>query len=117
MSHLPASSPQAAPQSPGTVPQEPWLEVTSDRQFGGWLSDQKISVAFTTYQTGKLFLLGTKQDGQLAVFERTFSRCMGLWSDGQTIWMNSIFQLLRLENLLRPRRLQQGHGSLHLLKE
>jgi uncharacterized protein (TIGR03032 family) len=116
MSHLPASSPQAAPQSSGTVPQEPWLEVTSDRQFGGWLSDQKISLAFTTYQTGKLFLLGVKPDGQLAVFERTFSRCMGLWSDGQTIWMNSIFQLWRLENMLRPGEQHQGHDRLYVPK-
>jgi uncharacterized protein (TIGR03032 family) len=115
MSQIPATSPQTPPQAPA-APAEPWLEVTSDRQFGGWLVDQKVSLAFTTYQTGKLFLLGVKPDGQLAVFERTFSRCMGMWSDGQTIWMNSIFQLWRLENMLRPGEQYQGHDRLYVPK-
>jgi uncharacterized protein (TIGR03032 family) len=114
MTNQSTSVPQAAP--PTSAPDEPWLEVTSDRQFGGWLTDQKVSLAFTTYQTGKLFLLGAKPDGQLAVFERTFNRCMGMWSDGQTIWMNSIFQLWRFENMLRPGEQYQGHDRLYVPK-
>src|SRR5690348_2118385 len=43
---------------PESVPDEPWLEVTSSREFPAWLADQNLSLAFTTYQTGKLFLLG-----------------------------------------------------------
>jgi uncharacterized protein (TIGR03032 family) len=115
MSQPPAPT-QTTPQAPTAAPAEPWLEVTSDRQFGGWLSDQKVSLAFTTYQTGKLFLLGVKPDGQLAVFERTFNRCMGMWSDSQTIWMNSIFQLWRFENMLRPGEQYQGHDRLYVPK-
>jgi uncharacterized protein (TIGR03032 family) len=107
----PSSSPTLA-----TTPDEAWLEVTGDRQLGGWLMDQNISLAFTTYQTGKLFLLGVKTDGQLAIFERTFNRCMGLSSDGQTIWMTSIFQVWRLENMLRPGELYQGHDRLYVPK-
>ena len=38
---------------------------------------QGASLAFTTYQTGKLFLLGLQPDGRLAVFERTFSALHG----------------------------------------
>ena len=26
----------------------------------------------------------------LAVFERTFNRAMGLWADGQTLWLSSL---------------------------
>ena len=37
---------------------EPWLEVTASRQFPAWLAEQHVSLAFTTYQTGKLFLIG-----------------------------------------------------------
>ena len=43
----------------------------------GWPSSA-LSLAFTTYQTGKLFLLGLQPDGRLALFERTFDRAMGL---------------------------------------
>lgn len=64
------------------------------------MAEQKLSLAFTTYQAGKLFLVGLQPDQRLAVFERSFSRCMGMWSDGQTIWLTTLYQLWRLENLL-----------------
>lgn len=104
----PESAPEASPQ--------PWLQVTSDRDFPGWLTKERVSLAFTTYQTGKLFLLGTRPDGQLDVYERTFNRCMGLWADGQTIWVSSLYQLWRFENLLRPGELYQGCDRLFVPK-
>lgn len=93
---------------------EPWLEVTSSRDFAAWLAAQNVSLAFTTYQTGKLFLLGRNPQNQLAVFERTFTRCMGLWGDGQTLWMSSLYQLWRFENVLHPGELYQGHDRLYV---
>ena len=81
---------------------EPWIEVTGSRHFADWLAEQRVSLAFTTYQAGKLFFLGQHPDGRLAVFERTFNRCMGLWGDGQTLWLSSLYQLWRFENVLRP---------------
>jgi uncharacterized protein (TIGR03032 family) len=86
---------------PGSTPQPP-LELTCSRMFTGWLEQQQLSLAFTTYQAGKLFLIGRRSDNQLAGFERTFPRCMGLWSDGQTLWLSSLYQLWRLENTLLP---------------
>ena len=61
---------------------EPWVEVTGSLHFPNWLAAQHVSLAFTTYQSGKLFLLGLNPEGRLAVFERTFNRAMGLWADG-----------------------------------
>jgi hypothetical protein len=55
---------------------EPWVEVYSSREFPGWLAEQRVSLAFTTYQTAKLFFIGLQADGHLAVGERTFNRCM-----------------------------------------
>jgi uncharacterized protein (TIGR03032 family) len=101
---------------PAPRPDEPWLEVTASRGFPGWLAEQRVSLAFTTYQTGKLLLLGRSDNGQLAVFERTFNRCMGLWADGQTIWMSSLYQLWRFENVLRPGETYQGHDRLYVPK-
>lgn len=80
----------------------PAFEFTTSRNFLGWLAEQKCSLAFSTYQTGKLFLLGVQPEGRLSVFERTFNRCMGLAGDGQTLWMSSLYQLWRLENVLPP---------------
>jgi uncharacterized protein (TIGR03032 family) len=63
-----------------------------------------VSIAFSTYQSAKLFLLGVKPDGKLSIFERTFERCMGLAvsADAQTLWMSSVMQLWRFENALPP---------------
>ena len=64
---------------------QPIFELSVSRQFNAWLVEQKLSLAFTTYQSGKLFLLGMKPDGRLSVFERTFNRWMGLWAGGNSL--------------------------------
>ncbi len=83
--------------------EQPWLEVSASRHFPDWLAQERISLALTTYQTGKLILLGLGAEGRLAVFERTFNRAMGLWADGQTLWLSSLYQLWRFENVLAAR--------------
>ena len=98
-----------------TTPEEPWVEVTSSRQFPAWLAEQRLSLAFTTYQAGKLFFLGVN-DGRLCVFERTFNRCMGLWGDGQTLWMSTLYQVWRFENYLQPAELFDGCDRLYVPK-
>ncbi|MBS0261041.1 MAG: TIGR03032 family protein [Planctomycetes bacterium] len=91
-----------------------WLEVLASRDFTSWLAEQHLSLACTTYQTAKLFLLGRRNDGALSVFERTFNRCMGLWSDGQTMWMSSEFQLWRFENVLLSGVWHEGYDQLYI---
>jgi uncharacterized protein (TIGR03032 family) len=99
--------------SPSTDAQ-PQLELTASRQLVSWLSEQRISLALTTYQTGKLFLVGLQPDGRLSIFERTFNRCMGLWSNGQTMWMSSLYQLWRFENVLDAGQLANGYDRLYV---
>src|SRR5438874_622093 len=95
-------------------PAEPRFEAHPSRQFADWLAEQRVSLAFTTYQAGKLFLVGRQPEGRVSIFERTFNRCMGLWSDGQTLWMSSLFQLWRFENYLPPGQLHQGYDRLYV---
>jgi uncharacterized protein (TIGR03032 family) len=90
----------------------PQLEFLPSRQFPEWLHEQSLSLTFSTYQAGKLFFIGLQPNGRLSVFERSFNRCMGLWSDGQTIWMNSLYQLWRFENALRPGEIHGGYDRL-----
>ncbi len=90
------------------------LELLPSRQFPAWLAEHRISLAFTTYQAGKLFLIGLRPDGRLSVFERSFARCMGLWSDGQVMWMSSLYQLWRLENALEPGQTHDGYDRLYM---
>ena len=95
-------------------PERPWLEVLGSRRFSAWLAEQNVSLALTTYQLGKLFVIGRKAGEQFSVFERTFSRSMGLWSDGPTLWMSSAYQLWRLENALKPGNLHNGYDALYV---
>ena len=78
------------------------------------MSEQQLSFAFTTYQTGKLFLIGLNPDQRLSVFERTFNRCMGLWGNGQTLWMTSLYQLWRFENVIPPGENVDGYDRLYV---
>ncbi len=93
-------------------PQKPTFELFTSRQFPEWLHEQKLSLAFTTYQAGKLFLLGMQPSGRLSVFERTFNRCLGLWSNGQSMWMSSLYQLWRFENVFEPGQGHEGYDRL-----
>jgi uncharacterized protein (TIGR03032 family) len=91
----------------------PALEISASRQFTSWLASQNISLAFSTYQTGKLFLIGLAS-GKLSVFERTFERCMGLWTSSDRLYMSSLYQLWRFENALEPGQLQNGYDRLYV---
>ncbi len=84
------------------------------RQFPEWLAERRASLAFTTYQAGKLFLIGLQPNGRLSVFERTFNRCMGLAAGGQTLWMSSLYQLWRFENALPPGEQHDGYDRVYV---
>jgi uncharacterized protein (TIGR03032 family) len=93
----------------------PRLALTGSRLFAPWLAAARASLAFTTYQAGKLFLIGVKPDGALSVFERTFSRCMGLGTGpGGALWMASLYQLWRFEDFLDPGETREGFDALYV---
>jgi uncharacterized protein (TIGR03032 family) len=90
----------------------PQLEFMPSRQFPEWLAENGLSLCFSTYQAGKLFFIGLQPNGRLSIFERTFNRSMGLWSNGQTIWMTSLYQIWRFENALQAGEAYQGYDRL-----
>jgi len=68
--------------------------------FTQWLESTGCSLALTTYQAGRLFLIGRRPDGSVRAHERLIEQCQGLWTDGQTIWASSMHALWRFENEL-----------------
>jgi uncharacterized protein (TIGR03032 family) len=80
----------------------PSLEITSSRQLPEWMAEQQLSFALTTYQIGKLFAIGLRSNNELSIFERTFSRCMGLCDSGNSngFYLSSLYQIWRFENSL-----------------
>lgn len=76
--------------------------LTPSRHFPDWLAATGGAIAFTTYQAGKLFFLGIKNDGRLSIFERTFARSMGLAvsADGRTLALATQYQIHRFDNVM-----------------
>ena len=96
------------------VTQPPKLEITGSRLFMSWLGSQNASLAFTTYQAGKLFLIGTNNDGSMSIFERTFNRPMGLCATNDQLWLSSLFQLWRFQDFLEPGQVSDGYDALYV---
>jgi uncharacterized protein (TIGR03032 family) len=90
--------------------------LTTSRGFENWLHRSGGAIAFTTYQAGKLFLLGLRPDGKLSVFERTFARCMGIAvsGDSRTLLLATQYQLYRFDNALPPGSSQDGHDAVYV---
>ena len=93
---------------------KPNLEITASRQFTSWLYEQKVSLVFTTYQAGKIFFIGLQPDGKLSVFERTLDRCMGLCLDDNSLYVSTLYQLLRFENTLEKGQIYNNYDAIYL---
>lgn len=75
------------------------LEAIASGDFPQWLIEQRISLAISAYRSPRMLLIGVGQEGRLSICERTVDRCMGIWSDGQTIWLATAYQLWRFESV------------------
>ena len=96
----PAAAPAAA--TPGAT------QITVSRGFSDWLAAHAVSLAFTSYQTGQLFLVGCHANGAVSFNQQNFSRAMGVhWQPGR-LYLGSLFQLWRLENALKPGEVANG---------
>ena len=79
----------------------------------GWLGEQNISLALSTYRTNRLLFIGVDLDGRLKIHERLFDRPMGLYSTEQTLWMAGRSHLWRFDNLLDEGQTHDGADRLY----
>ena len=68
--------------------------------LAGWLSRHHVSLALTSYQTGRLYLIGVDNQHRVAFHERFLARAMGLWADPQRLVVSTLFQIWRFENVV-----------------
>lgn len=94
------SSPADANATPAAPDQK--TNVTLSRGFTGWLETMQCALAFTSYQTGQLFLIGLTPERQTSIHQANFTRAMGVTVVGQRIVLASDTAIWRLENILEP---------------
>lgn len=83
--------------------------ITASRGFAQWLSLYQVSLAFTSYQSGQLFLVGVMPNGGLSLHQRNFVRAMGLAGDAERLYIAGLAHIWRLENVLGAQEVANGH--------
>lgn len=98
-----AAAPAEAAQAGGET------RISVSRGFAAWLAARKCSLAFTSYQTGKLFLVGLLPGGKVSFHQQSFQRAMGVFAQRDRLYLGSLFQIWRLENVLGPGEVANKH--------
>ncbi|MBC7502654.1 MAG: TIGR03032 family protein, partial [Herminiimonas sp.] len=73
-------------------------QLTPSPGLAAWLAETGGSLAFSTYQTGRLFFLGSKPDNSLYALERQIGSAMGLAVDSKTLWVGGRDRIWRFSN-------------------
>lgn len=98
----------SAPDAPPAAGAPGETAITVSRGLAQWLGGNRLSFAFTSYQTGQLFLVGLHPNGTVSFNQQNFTRAMGLsWQPGR-LYLGTLLQLWRLENVLRPGETANG---------
>jgi uncharacterized protein (TIGR03032 family) len=102
----PASVPQASAEAGSPTAQtaqapQPNVEKSCSRGLAAWLASSNLSLAISSYQTGRVYLVGSDKLGRVSFFERLFERAMGIVGNAQRIYLGGLYQLWRFENVLR----------------
>ena len=110
--------PEAGTADDGTGPAGDELELLASPGMAAWLVDQRVSLAFGTPPL-KLWLVGVDDDGELAVFDRSLDKVMGIAAEGaERLWVATRFELWRFENVLDPgERTADGQDRLYVPRQ
>lgn len=92
------------------------LSLAGSQYLVSWLAGQGVSLAFTSAQTSKLFLVGPTAEGELSVAERTIPRCKGLVAHGRSLYVSADWQIWRFENALDAGERSDGFDAVYVPK-
>ena len=94
--------------------QEVPFQVHFNDESRAWLSDNDLSLIFTTYTLGKVVALGPGNGGQLSACERNFGRAMALSPTPNGFYLSTLFQVWRFEHSLDPGARIENWDRLYL---
>jgi len=89
--------------------------LQASQGFAEWLSKIDGSLAFSTYQVGKILFVGLNAEKKLSIFERTFPRSMGIGvsKDCHSLLLATKTQIYAFDNLLEQHQLKDGYDALY----
>ena len=82
-------------------PSEQTVDYSVSPGFPGLMARLNMSLALTSYQSGRFYLLGLNPQGGLMINERLFAKAMGLCVEGNALILATLFQIQRFENVLQ----------------
>lgn len=88
------------PPPPSTQDQN--TDITFSSGLKNFLQSHNIALAFTSYQSGNLYIFGHGPDDKLAMHQAGYPQAMGVAGDGNRIYLASHSQIVRMENVLAP---------------
>jgi uncharacterized protein (TIGR03032 family) len=89
------------------------FDLTTSRQFPSWLASNGVSLAITTYQSGKVILVGSNEaTGRLSVFERTLDRPMGVAFDGRRLAIATLIQIITFVDAAQGQKNAEGYDAV-----
>jgi uncharacterized protein (TIGR03032 family) len=92
----------------GTAGDKDGVEVSFSPGLAQFLARHDLSIAFTSYQSGRLYLLGHSPDGKLALHEALWPQAMGVAGNADRLYLGTLTELVRLENVLDSGQLANG---------
>lgn len=97
-----ALKPQARPQEKTTT------QISCSRGLHAFMEKNRLSFGFTSYQSGRLYLVGRLPKGKVSFHERHFVHAMGVAATPQRLYLATQHQVWRLENVLTDGQPQGG---------
>jgi len=92
----------------------PPYQVNASPSLAGWLRAHDLGLAISTYQIGKLFLVGAPDEGRLNVTERTFERCLGIAVREESLYLAGLNAIYRFSNVVPRGQQLEGHDAVYV---
>ena len=90
------------PEQPSTPPPGDKTDISFSGGLSDMLASQQISLAFTSYQSGNLYLLGRAETAALSLHQAVYPKAMGVVGDANRLYLGSLAHVVRMENVLAP---------------
>ena len=98
-------APAQAKAAPKTAESPEKMDISFSNGLARFLAAQNISLAFTSYQTGRLYIVGHDAQNKLALHEAGYKQAMGVVGNGARIYLGTLNEIVRFENALQPGQL------------